>query len=96
MESNDAAEPARPQTEHRDVEHLSTVRSDGADADVGCAPPQQSREPLSAQARMPEAFREVVQRLDYIDERAVSDHAEAYDAVHRDLRAALDDVDRTG
>lgn len=53
------------------------------------------RPPLSADPDIPQGFRETVARLDDVAERPVAEHAEAYDAVHRDLRQSLDDVDQS-
>lgn len=59
-------------------------------------PNQQSATPLSTHPAMPPAFRGVVAALDEVVNRPVAEHADLYDAVHRDLRTALDDVDHRG
>lgn len=59
-------------------------------------PSQPLTTPLRAHPSMPQAFRDTVAALDDVTSRPVTEHAELYDAVHRDLRSALDDVDHRG
>lgn len=42
----------------------------------------------------PDRFTDSLRRLDGLDGRPVGEHAEAFDAVHRDLRQSLDDIER--
>ncbi len=53
----------------------------------------EQRAAISDDPAIAEHLRAVVQLLDDLAERPVNEHAEAYDAVHRDLRAMLDDID---
>ena len=54
----------------------------------------EQRAPLADDPDVPDRFRDTVRRLDDVAGRPVTEHAESYDAVHRDLRQALDDVER--
>lgn len=72
----------------------------GADAwknqPTSCWPtPPAAQQPISADPEVPERFRQTVARLDDVGQRPVTEHAEAFDAVHRDLRQSLDDVDQS-
>lgn len=70
----------------------------GTDADgepsVADGDGEPQRATLADDPKMPGRFRDTVRRLDEVSERPVSEHAESYDAVHRDLRNALDDTER--
>lgn len=59
------------------------------DATAGDTRPQ-----LGADPAVPERFRATVERLDELPGRPVAEHAESYDAVHRELRQTLDGIER--
>jgi hypothetical protein len=92
-------QPPRPESEHTEGRlsgqpetRQPEIRQPETGRQETTEPP---RAPLSADPGMPERFRNTVRALDEIDDRPVVDHAETYDAVHRDLRSVLDDVDRS-
>ncbi|MFV0534536.1 MAG: hypothetical protein ACK5MR_12885 [Cumulibacter sp.] len=80
MESHQAPDVARPDT--------PDVDEPKATPDVTAR-----RAAISGDPAIAEHLRAVVQPLDDVADRPVNEHAEAYDAVHRDLRAMLDDID---
>lgn len=104
MEPTDVTEPARPEPVRTHPEtvqaHPEPVQADAepieADAEPAEHEQHQQQPPLSTDPRLPERFVATVCALDEIDARPVADHAETYDAVHRDLRSVLDDIDRAG
>lgn len=75
---------------------MTPASSPSDERDDVAEPQSDVRAPLASAPEIPARFRQTVARLDELPARPVSEHADGYDSVHRELREALDDVDRHG